>query len=86
MNFKFPTMRTAFPIEVLLVQTPRKKGPLGAVGVGEFVLLPTASAIMGAIQDATGGARICDLPATPQRVLEAMAAKATKGNHPHGAG
>ena len=71
-TLKFPTTRTAFDIDVILLQTPRKRGTLGAVGVGEFVLLPTAAAIVTAIQNATGGARIHDLPATPERVLESM--------------
>jgi len=69
---KFPTTKTHFESEILLLETPRKKGTLGAVGVGEFVLLPTTAAIVTAIQDATGGARICDLPATPERVLASM--------------
>jgi aldehyde oxidoreductase len=69
---KFPTMKTAFDMEIILIQTPRKKGPLGAVGIGEFVLLPTSAAIITAIQDATGGDRICHLPATSERVLRAM--------------
>lgn len=71
-TLKFPTMKTAFDIDVILLQTPRKRGTLGAVGVGEFVLLPTAAAIITAIQNATSGSRICDLPATPERVLESM--------------
>jgi aldehyde oxidoreductase len=71
-SYKFPTMKTAFDMEVILLQTPRKRGTLGAVGIGEFVLLPTAAAIVTAIQDATGGERIRQLPATPQRVLAAM--------------
>jgi len=71
-GLKFPTTRTAFDIDVILLQTPRKRGALGAVGVEEFVLLPTAAAIVTAIQNATGGTRIRDLPATPQRVLESM--------------
>ena len=71
-SFKFPTMKTAFDMEVILLQTPRKRGPLGAVGIGEFVLLPTSAAIMTAIQDATDGDRILRLPATPKRVLESM--------------
>ncbi|MBI5249999.1 MAG: molybdopterin-dependent oxidoreductase [Desulfomonile tiedjei] len=69
---KFPTMKTAFDMEIILLQTPRKRGPLGAVGIGEFVLLPTSAAIITAIQNATGGERICHLPATPERVLQAM--------------
>lgn len=71
-TYKFPTMKTSFDMDVILLQTPRKRGPLGAVGIGEFVLLPTAAAIVTAIQDATGGERICDLPATPDKVLRAM--------------
>jgi aldehyde oxidoreductase len=71
-SYQFPTMKTSFDMEVILLETPRKRGPLGAVGIGEFVLLPTAAAIVTAIQDATGGERIRHLPATPRRVLEAM--------------
>jgi aldehyde oxidoreductase len=71
LTFKFPTMKTAFDMEIVLRETPRKKGPLGAVGVGEFVLLPTPAAIMNAVEHATG-ARVTNLPATPERVLEAL--------------
>lgn len=71
-TFAFPTMKTAFDMDILLLETPRKKGPLGSVGVGEFVLLPTPAAIMNAIEHATG-ARVTHLPATPKRVLEALA-------------
>jgi aldehyde oxidoreductase len=76
-SLKFPTMKTSFESEIILLETPRKKGTLGAVGVGEFVLLPTAAAIMSAIQDATGGARIRDLPATPEKVLGALQTHST---------
>jgi aldehyde oxidoreductase len=71
-TFKFPTIGDSFPMEVITLETPRKKGPLGAVGVGEFVLLPTTAAIMNAIHDAVG-VRIRSLPATPERVLAAIA-------------
>ncbi len=71
-TFKFPTMKTSFPMTVITLQTPRKKAPLGAIGVGEFVLLPTSAAVMNAIHDATG-VRIYDLPAKPERVLAALA-------------
>ena len=69
---KFPTIKTSFDMDIILLQTPRRRGPLGAVGIGEFVLLPTPAAIVTAIQDATGGERIRHLPATPDKVLEAM--------------
>jgi aldehyde oxidoreductase len=70
-TFKFPTMETSFDMEIILLETPRKKGPLGAVGVGEFVLLPTPAAIMNAVAHATG-ARVTRLPATPERVRETL--------------
>jgi aldehyde oxidoreductase len=73
-TFKFPTMATSFPMTVISLQTPRKKAPLGAIGVGEFVLLPTSAAVTNAIHDATG-ARVYDLPATPERVLAAIGVK-----------
>lgn len=73
-TFKFPTMKTSFPMTVITLQTPRKKAPLGAIGVGEFVLLPTSAAVMNAIHDAAG-VRIYDLPAKPERVLAALADK-----------
>ncbi len=75
-SFKFPTIRNSFETEIILLETPRKKGPLGAVGVGEFVLLPTSAAIMNAVEDATG-ARIRHLPATPKKVLAALSAEKT---------
>ncbi len=77
-SFKFPTMKTAFPMTVITLQTPRKKAPLGAIGVGEFVLLPTCAAVMNAIHDATG-ARVYDLPATPECVLAALNGKKVDG-------
>ena len=70
-TFKFPTIRHSFDSEIILIETPRLQGPLGAVGVGEFVLLPTAAAIMNALEDAVG-VRIRHLPATPDKVLAAL--------------
>lgn len=70
-TYKFPTIRNSFESNIILVETPRIKGPEGAVGVGEFVMLPTAAAIMNAMEDATG-ARVQHLPATPPKVLAAL--------------
>ena len=72
-TFKFPTIRDSFPMETILVQTPRFRGPLGATGVGEMTLVPTAPAVISAIKDAIG-VWICDLPATPQKIKAALAA------------
>jgi aldehyde oxidoreductase len=70
-TFKFPTIGTSFPHEVIIRETPRPKGPLGCTGVGEMCMVPTAPAVIIAIKDAIG-AYICDLPATPEKVLAAM--------------
>lgn len=46
-------------------------GPFGAKGAGEATILPIASAIANAIEDAVG-VRITELPITPERVLAAL--------------
>jgi aldehyde oxidoreductase len=74
LTYKYPTMKTAFDKEVILIETPRENGPLGATGVGEFTLMPTSPSIMNAIENAIG-ARIYDLPATPDKVLKALKGK-----------
>ncbi len=72
-TFKFPTIRDSFAMEVIIRETPRPKGPLGATGVGEMCLVPTAPAVINAIKNATG-VWICDLPATPEKIKAALAA------------
>jgi len=73
-TFKFPTMKTAFDMDVIINQTPRVKGPLGATGIGEMTMVCTAPAVINAIYDACG-VRIYDLPATPDKVKAALAAR-----------
>ena len=50
-------------------------GPFGAKGMGEGGMLPVASAVANAIEDAVG-VRLTELPLSPQRVLAALKAKA----------
>ena len=73
-TFKFPTMKTVFDMDVIIRETPRNKGPLGATGVGEMTMVCTAPAVVNAIYNACG-ARVYDLPATPEKVKAALAAK-----------
>ena len=73
-TFKFPTMKTAFDMDVIINETPRKRGPLGAVGIGEMTMVCTAPAVINAIYDACG-ARIYHLPATPEKIKAALASK-----------
>lgn len=47
---------------------------IGAKGIGEPPIIPTPAAIANAVYDATG-IRMHDLPITPERMLEALAAK-----------
>ena len=72
-TYRFPTMKTSFGKETILLESPRQGGPLGATGVGEFTLVPTHPAIINAIADATG-VRIYDMPATPAKILAALKA------------
>jgi len=73
-TFKFPTIRDSFPMETILVPTPRAKGTLGATGVGEMTLVPTTPAVINAIKNAIG-VWILDLPATPEKIKAALAAR-----------
>ena len=63
-------------IETILIEKPDPEGPLGAKGLGEHVLIPTAPAILNAIRHATG-AEISKVPALPHRLLAAIKAKET---------
>jgi aldehyde oxidoreductase len=73
-TYKYPTIKDAFEKETILLESPRKNGPLGATGVGEFTLMPTAPSILNAIDNAIG-VRIYNLPATPEKILEGLKAK-----------
>ncbi|MEI6668114.1 MAG: molybdopterin cofactor-binding domain-containing protein [Acidobacteriota bacterium] len=53
-------------------ETFRVGGALGGVGLGETVMFGAPPAILNAIYDASG-ARMFDVPATPERVLAALA-------------
>ena len=58
-------------VDTIFIEKPDPVGPMGAKGLGEHVLIPTAPAILNAIRDASG-AEIDQLPALPHRVLAAI--------------
>ena len=64
-------------IKVLLVEHPGDDGPFGAKSVGEIATVPTAPAVMNAVNHALGTS-LRDLPATPERVIAALYAQATE--------
>ncbi|QYX57247.1 molybdopterin-dependent oxidoreductase [Roseovarius sp. SCSIO 43702] len=70
-DYLIPTTGDMPEIETIFVEVPDPEGPMGAKGLGEHVLIPTAPAILNAIRHATG-ALVTRLPALPHRVLAAM--------------
>ncbi|MHA3976960.1 molybdopterin-dependent oxidoreductase [Halovulum sp. GXIMD14794] len=72
-DYLIPTTGDMPEIETIFIEKPDPEGPMGAKGLGEHVLIPTAPAILNAIRHACG-ARITRLPALPHRVLAAIRA------------
>jgi CO/xanthine dehydrogenase Mo-binding subunit len=74
-DYIVPTALDVPTIVTKIVERPEPTGAFGAKGIGEPSLLPTAPAIVNAIQDAVG-VRLRDLPVTPEKVLKALEDKA----------
>jgi aldehyde oxidoreductase len=79
-DYLIPTIGDMPPVESILIEEASSIGPFGAKGIGEQALIPTAPAILNAIHHATG-ARIRQIPATPDRVREAIARRQQGGAH-----
>ena len=71
-DYLIPTIGDVPEVVSILVESGDPVGPYGAKGIGEHALVPTAPAILNAIRDATG-AGVRRVPATPDRVLAAIA-------------
>jgi CO/xanthine dehydrogenase Mo-binding subunit len=71
-TYIIPTSLDAPRITTILVEAPFGAAPHGAKGVGELPMDVGAPAVVAAIADATG-AWIADLPASPERILAALA-------------
>lgn len=72
MDYKIPGMADVpYKIHPLLIEIPEETAPFGAKGVAEICCVGPAAAISNAIKDAVG-ARLNEIPATPERVLNAM--------------
>ncbi len=70
-DYLIPSAGDMPQVDTIFVEKPDPVGPMGAKGLGEHVLIPTAPAIVNAIRDASG-AEIDRLPALPHRVLAAI--------------
>jgi len=68
-DYYLPTAMSMPEMEVMLVEVPSFQGPFGAKGLGEAAIMPAAPAIINGISRAIG-ARVRELPATPERVRE----------------
>ena len=76
-DYLIPTIGDVPEVVSILVESGDPAGPYGAKGIGEHALIPTAPAILNAIRDAVG-AGVRRLPATPDRVLAAIAEGAAR--------
>jgi selenium-dependent xanthine dehydrogenase len=71
-KYKIPRIRQLPEIVSIIVEHEAADGPYGAKGMGEIPSIPITVAITNAIYAACG-ARIFSLPATPDRILAALA-------------
>ena len=77
-DYLIPTVGDMPHIDTILIEDPDPLGPSGAKGVGEPGLVPTAPAILAAIEHASG-VRMLRVPVLPHRLLAALQARQTSG-------
>src|SRR5436309_13917239 len=71
MDYTVAKARQMPELEAVLVEVPSPIGPYGAKPVGEPPVIPGGAVIANAVAAATG-ARVTELPLTPERVRNAM--------------
>ena len=76
-GYLIPTAMDVPDVRPLVVESGEGKGPFSARGIGEPPTGPPPAAVAAAIQDAVG-VRLMELPMTPERVFDAVRARATR--------
>jgi putative selenate reductase molybdopterin-binding subunit len=76
-EYAIPTVIDSPQIQVHLIPTHEPSGPFGAKSIAEVPILAVAPAIANAVAHAVG-ARVMELPLTPERVLAAIQATQTR--------
>ncbi len=77
-DYTMPTMLDMPVVELGLLEVWRGAGEYGACGIGESAITCTPRAILNAVYNATG-VRINEVPAKPEKVLDALARKSRGG-------
>jgi len=80
-DYLLPTSTEIPPMTTMFKETPSPLNPLGAKGAGEVSTIPTAAAVIGAIEDALTpfGVRISQTPVTPQKLCELITGGRSSG-------
>jgi 4-hydroxybenzoyl-CoA reductase subunit alpha len=75
LEYKSPTTKEMPEVATYLVEDPDPNGPFGAKEVGQGPLLPIPPAVANAVYDAVG-ARVDEIPVTPEKIARALKAGA----------
>jgi len=75
--YRVPTITDVPEMVSIPIESPDPRGPFGAKGAGESMIICTHSAIRNAVANAIG-VRFTSLPITPQMVIEALKANGGK--------
>ena len=85
LDYRIPTALDLPMIDTVIVEVPNPGHPYGVRGVGEANIAPPPAAISAAIHNAVG-IQLCELPMRPDRVVTALAQKASGENQSIAAG
>jgi aerobic carbon-monoxide dehydrogenase large subunit len=79
-DYLLPTAADVPKLQTLYKESPSPHNPLGVKGVGEVGVIPAAAAIISAVEDALSpfDVRIAQMPITPSRLVELIAAAKTR--------